>query len=125
MLKVLGLVMLLRKPLKKGMVIMVTPCQHCYTILRPLSEKNGIALDKTKIVEFFQLWDEFPGRGFNPMQMWFHRHNLYFFLSPIEYEDYLMCLLSGELTSYKMINVYNIISTMKSKYSVNSTKRIT
>jgi len=95
-----------------------------YYFTSPLSKKDGIALDKTKIVEFYQLWDEFPGQGFTPMRQWFHRHNLDFFLYPLEYENYLMCLLSGELISYKMnpmINVSTISSDIKSKYTENIT----
>ena len=95
-----------------------------YYFTSPLSKKDGLALDKAKIVEFYQLWDEFPGQGFTPMRQWFHRHKLDFFLYPLEYENYLMCLLSGELISYKktpFINVFTISSSMKSKYTENIT----
>ena len=89
-----------------------------YYFTSPQSKKNGLAIDSTKIVEFYQLWDKYPGSGFDLIRQWLSDHRKSFF-TDAGYGDYLMSLLSGELISYKknpMINVNTISSTMGARY---------
>ena len=97
-----------------------------YYFTSPMSKKNNLTIDDTKIVEFYQLWDKHPGLGFAPIQQWLvnHKNN---FLKGSGYEDFLMCLLSGELFPYKtediqqMINIMNVFSNTMIHYEQNIT----
>ena len=92
-----------------------------YYITSPMSEMEAFGIDKTKIVELFQMWKSIPayaGYTFSPFKKWLMDHDCGF-LDTGAYDDFLLHLLAGEVIDHPKINAEGLSSATNAFVTFN------
>ncbi len=88
-----------------------------YYLTKPSSGMDAFDIDKTKIVEIFDLWkskNAYVRKTFLPFDKWLMNHDCGF-MNSYAYEDFLIELLSGKLVQHQLINPFYVLTRSSDK----------
>lgn len=78
-----------------------------YYLTSPISEMTAFDIDKTKIIELFNIWKNdkrYAGSTFMTFRQWLRMHDAGGFLDNGDYDQFLIRLLDGKLVQHEKIN---------------------